>query len=95
MRLNQQFLIGLYIVFKFGSFPISKMFENIPSLPIQRCVRANRGIMILNENETYSVSIVTTPTLTFLHYSGGQLHYGDGMDFCVTVWILPLCLGLL
>ena len=37
------------------------MFENIPSLPIQRYVRANRGIMILSENETYSVSTVTTP----------------------------------
>ena len=71
------------------------MFENIPSLPIQRYVRANRGIMILSENETYSVSTVTTPTLTFLHYSGGHLHYGHGMDICVTVWIFPLCLGLL
>ena len=44
----------------------------------------------LNGNEMYNVPIATV-LKTFLHYSGGHLRYGHGMDSCVMVWILPLC----
>ena len=53
-------------------------------LSVQRHVRARREIIILNGNEMYNAPIVTV-LKTFLHYSGGHLRYGHGMDSCVTV----------
>ena len=85
--LNQQLLIGLYI---FLIQPFSDMKD---ILSVQRHVRARGEIIILNGNEMYNVPIATL-LKTFLHYSGGHLRYSHGMDSCVTVWILPLCLVL-
>ena len=66
------------------------MFVNVPSLSIQRYLRANRGIMILSEDETYSVSTVTTPTLTFFALQWWTFalrsrygHLRHGMDIAV------------
>ena len=56
------------------------------TLSVQRHLRA-RGENIINVP-------IATDLKTFLHYSGGHLRYGHGVDSCVTVWILPLCLVL-
>ena len=53
-------------------------------LSVQRHVRVRGEIIILDGNEMYNVPIVTV-LKTFLHYIGGHLCYGHGMDICVTV----------
>ena len=59
-------------------------------LSVQRHMYARGEIIILNGNEMYNVPIVTVLKM-FLHFSGGHLRYGHGMDSCITVWISPLC----
>ena len=80
--LNQQLLIGLDLYILFIQ-PFSDMKD---ILSVQRHVRARGKIIILNGNEMYNVPIATV-LKTFLHYSGGHLRYGHGMDSCVTVWM--------
>ena len=59
-------------------------------LYVHRYMRTRGEMIILKRNEMYNVPIVTV-LKTFLHFSGGHLRYGHGMDSCVTLWILPLC----
>ena len=77
--LNQQLLISLYI------FLIQPFSDMKYILSVQRPVRARGVIITLDGNEMYNVPIATV-LKTFLHYSGGHLRYGHGMDSCVTVY---------
>ena len=77
----------------FTYLPNSALSDMKDMLSVQRHVRARGEIIILNGNEMYNVPIATV-LKTFLHYSGGHLRYGHGMDSCVTVWILPLCVAV-